>query len=157
MISSIHAPETYQQWVELLQYLREHPGSGTACSLAKQGTLTASPSEAFKVRLSETVSVMLSYRCTWFLKQLDDALEDGEPDQAALLAQRLRRSVQQCLIYRDMPFLEAELVESLDAGYRKQLLGFWENVLRQLRRMIRENDSPVLEDLIRELRRIHIM
>lgn len=157
MIVPIRAPETYQQWLEFLQYLQEHPGSTTACSLVNQGILTGSVSEAFKVRLSETVSIMLSYHCTRFLKQLDTALEDGEPDMAALLAQRLRRSMQQCLIYRDMPFLEAEFVENLDAGYRKQLCEFWETVLKQLRLLIRENDSPVLEDLIRELRRIHII
>ena len=157
MTVPVRAPESYQQWLELLQYLQEHPGDSAACSLVSQGAVAVSSSEAFKVRLSETVSIMLSYHCTRFLKQLDAALENGEPDMAPLLAQRFRRSIQRCLIYRDMPFLEPEFTEKLDTGYKAQLCGFWETVLKQLKVMIRENDNPVLEDLIRELRRIHIL
>lgn len=157
MSAPVSAPETYQQWLTCFQYLQEHPSDFTVCSLLDQASCVTNVSESFKSRLSDTVSIMLSYHCRRFLKQLDLALAEGEADMAALLALRFRRSIRECMFYRRLSFLEDGFVAVLDDGYTKQVYGFWENVLKQLRQTVRERDDPALEDLFQEIRKIRII
>lgn len=150
-------PKTYQQWLDCFGYLAEHPGDVRAVELVRDGSYPGKPSDAFLVRLSDTVGVLLSFFCQRFLRQLDQALEDSEPDLAPLLASRLRRDLHRCLFYRELPFLDGAYVQELDGGYTLQLQNFWRSFLTQLRRTARDSSDPRMEELMMELSRIKII
>lgn len=150
-------PRTYQQWLDCFAYLSAHPADREVLELAAGGQYPGKPAESFLVRLSDTVGTMLSFRCQQFLRQLDQALGDGEPDLAPLLAARLKKSLRLCLFYRSLPFLEERYVQELDRGFSVQLQNFWTNFLTQLKKIARDSDSPAMEDLLLEMSRIKIV
>ena len=150
-------PETYQQWLETLNHLAEHPADRQALEAAARGLYPGRPTEAFLARLSDTASVMLTKNCRGFLRQLDRALEDNEPDMAPVLAVRFRRSVERCLFYRELAFLPEDYITTLDEGFAKQLQACWSDFLRQLRLNARDSADPRMEDVAVLLRRISIM
>lgn len=150
-------PETYQQWMDCLRYLQEHPSDGTVCLLMQQGTLPAGASETFKARLSDTVSMMLSVHCRRFLRQVDQALSEGDGDMVPLLAKRFWRTVSNSLFYRRLAFLDGAFVALLEEGYTGQLRAFWKDFLRQLERDARESGNPELEDLVLEMKKIRTL
>lgn len=150
-------PETYQQWLQWMSHLTEHPGDLQALATVTAGRYCGTPAETFLVRLSETVGQMLTFHCRRFLRQLDQALADGEPDMAQLLAVRLKKNLRSCLFYRSLPFLEQSYVQELDAGFSLQLEHFWKNFLTQLHRSARESADPAAEELVMEMSRIKIV
>lgn len=150
------APQTYQQWLECLQQLERQPWNRELLTLVRQGRYEGNPSETFLTRVSDSVSVMLSGCTRRFLRELDQALSDSEPDMAVLLAVRLRRNVEQCLFYRDLNFLSREYIQTLDEGFEGQLQAFWKDFLSQLNRSARDSMDPRFEDMVLELRRISI-
>ena len=153
----ITRPGTYQQWLDCLERLEQQPWDKEALALARQGTYTGTPSEAFLTRLSEAVSVMLS-RCTQrFLRDLDRALADGDPDMASLLAVRFQAQLRNCFFYRELPFLKASYVRTLDQGFEAQLEAFWKDFLSKLKALEKETMDPQIEDMTMELRRIRII
>lgn len=156
MITPGKAPETYQQWLDWMQYLQEHPTDREACETIVRGIMPSGASESFKSRLSDTVGKMLTFHCRTFLRQLDQALEDGEPDMALLLSSRFRKAVDRCSFYRQMAFLDAEYVRTLDEGFGKQISAFWADFLRQLRKTARESMDPAMEDLVLNLSRVKV-
>jgi len=156
MISPMEVPESYQQWITCLNHLQEHPFDRDALDAVIRGRMAGKPSEQFLSRVSDTASVLLTKCCQRFLRQLDQALEDGEPDMAAVLAVRFRQSVRRSLFYRELPFLEASYVQLLDEGFEKQLQSFWSDFLRQLKRSVRESMDPRMEDMALELSRVKI-
>lgn len=148
------APETYQQWVDCFRALEDRPWDQETLELIRKGRYTGKASEIFLVRLSDTVGAMLS-RCTQkFLHDLDAALSDGELDMAMPLAGRFQKNVRKCLIYRHMEFLEESYIKTLDEGFEKQLLSFWDHFMLQMNRSARENGDPQFEDMAQELRRV---
>lgn len=157
MISLDCAPETYQQWLACFQYLEEHPWDQPALDMVCRGCYSGKPSEAFLARLSDTVSVMLTKCCRRFLRELDQALADGEPDMAMLLAVRFRRKTRACLFYHSLLFLDAQYKQILDDGFHKQLQSFWESFLSQLRRTARDSMDVTVEDMALELSRLRIV
>ena len=150
------APQTYQQWLECLLQLEQQPWNRELLTLVRQGRYEGKPSESFLTRVSDSVSVMLSGCTRRFLRELDQALADGETDMAALLAVRLRRNATQCLFYRDLDFLRREYIQTLDEGFERQLKAFWKDFLSQLSRSARDSMDPGFEDMVQELRRISI-
>ena len=157
MISQLDPPQTYRQWLDLMNHLQEHPLDTGALEVLARGSYLGNPAPAFLQRLSETVSLVLTRHTRRFLRQVDEALADGEPDMIPVLASRLKKSIQKCLFYRSLDFLDTEYVRSLDRGYREQLENFWNDLLRELTRSARETGSYELEDLVRELKRITIV
>lgn len=157
MIESYDPPRSYRQWLDAFAYLQEHPLDTRMLDALIQGSYSGVPAPMFLERLSNTVSLLLTHHCRRFLRQMDEAFADGEPDIVPLLAARLRRNVSRCLFYRQVDFLELGYVRSLDQGYREQLDNFWHNLLRELGKSARESGSMDLEDLVLELKRIHIL
>lgn len=148
---------TYQGWMDCFARLEEQPWDKETLAKAQRGSYMGKPSEQFLARLSDTVSRMLS-RCTRrFLRDLDNALADNEPDMVPLLAARFRGRVRGCLFYRQLPFLERSYIRTLDEGFTNQLQSFWKDLNRQLARAARESEDPRLEDLAMELRRMEIV
>ena len=156
MISRYTPPETYQQWLDCFAHLREHPLDGAMLDALAQGKYTGTPAETFLVRLSDAVGLAMTGYCKRFLRQLDQALEDGEPDLAVLLARRLQKHLRKCFFYRSLPFLPASYVQTLDGGFRVQLDTFWMNFLTQLGKSARESMDPGMEDLLLEMKRIRL-
>ena len=122
-----------------------------------RGRYLGQPAESFLSRLSEAVSICITGFCRRFLRQFDIALADGEPDMAVLLASRLRRNISKCFFYRTLPFLDPSYIQTLDAGLGEQLELFWKNFLSELKRTARDTDSPVMEDLYYEMKRVTIL
>ena len=150
------APQTYQQWLECLLQLEKQPWNRDLLTLVRQGRYEGKPSESFLSRVSDSVSIMLSGCTRRFLRELDRALSDGEPDMAVLLAKRFRRNVAQCMFYRDLDFLSGEYIQTLDEGFENQLQAFWKDFLSQLNKSARDSMDPRMEDMALELRRISI-
>ena len=121
------------------------------------GTYPGTPSDLFLSRLSDTVSIMLSGCTRRFLQQLDQALMDGEPDMAVLLAKRLRKQLRDSMFYRDLPFLNQTYIQTLDAGFARQLQAFWQDFLKQLNKTARESMDPRIEEMAQDLRRIRLL
>lgn len=147
------SPKTYQQWTQQLLYLQEHPKDKSALQLISQGHFSEPVSENLKERISQTVSVLLGHRFRNFLRSVDQALSDGEPEMVCIYASRFRTEVDQCLFYHRLEFLDAPFVQTLDSGYFEQIRSFWSGFLRQLRRTARDSMNPDLEDLSRKLGR----
>lgn len=150
-------PQTYQGWMDCFARLEEHPWDKETLELVRRGSYMGKPSEQFLARLSDTVSRMLSGCTRRFLRDLDNALADNEPDMVPLLAARLRRAIRGCLFYRELAFLDRSYVRTLDAGFSGQLNSFWKDLLRQLFRAVRESGDPRLEDVVTQLRRMEIV
>ena len=157
MIAEHDPPRSYSQWLDAFAYLQEHPLDVEMLDALIQGSYSGVPAPAFLERLSNTVSLLLTRHCRRFLRQMDEAFADGEPDYIPVLAARLRRNIDRCLFYRKLNFLELGFVRTLDQGFREQLDSFWNNLLRELGKSARESGSPELEDLVLELKRIHIL
>lgn len=157
MIDTYTPPKTYQQWLACFDQLQAHPGDRQMLETLARGEYLGQPAESFLVRLSETVGTVLTSLCRRFLRQLDEALADGEPDMVVLLASRLRKNISRCFFYRDLPFLSRAYIEELDRGFGEQLTFFWTNFLRELRRTARESMNPELEELVMEMKRIKIL
>ena len=121
-----------------------------------KGRYMGQVAEAFLARLSDCVSHVLTAHCCLFLKQLDEALAEGEPDMALLLATRFRRNIQRCFFYRTLTFLSASYVKTLDQGFCNQLDAFWQDFLGQLLRSARESSDPRMEDVLLEMKRIRL-
>lgn len=149
-------PETYQQWLTCFQHLQEHPTDYRVLELLAQGKYIGKPAEAFLVRLSDVVSLVLTASCRRFLRQLDEALQDGETDMAMLLALRLKKNIRKCFFYRALPFLERNYIETLDRGFEGQLDSFWKSFLGQLKKTVRDSMDPRMEDVLMEMKRIKI-
>ena len=128
MICPDRPPEAYQQWLECFEYLHQHPLDAQMLDTLSRGQYLGQPTESFLSRMSETVSFCISCYCRRFLRQLDLALADGEPDMAALLAGRLRRNIQQCFFSRCLGFLDPSYIQTLDQGFGEQLDFFWTNL-----------------------------
>lgn len=157
MISTYTPPETYQQWLECFQYLQQHPLDSQMLGILANGRYIGQPAESYLVRLSDTVGRVLTCHCRRFLKQLDEAFADGEPDMAVLLALRLKKSIRKCLFYQALPFLSAEYVQTLDKGFGDQLNTFWDNFLKQLWRTARDSMDSRMEDVVLEMKRVKII
>lgn len=147
-------PHTYQQWLDCLQQLEQHPFNRDLQQQVRMGTYDGKPTETFLSRVSASVSVMLSVCTRRFLHEMDQALADGEPDMAVVLASRFRRRIGQCLFYRDLGFFEEDYVRTLDDGFRNQLDAFWKDFLNQLQKSLKDSMDPRVEDMALELRRI---
>lgn len=147
------SPRTYQQWTESLIYLQENPKDKMVLHLMAQGAYTDLVPENLKVRISQTVSTLLTHRFRRFLKTVDQALSEGDPEMIQVYAVRFRAEVSQCLFYRQLPFLDAGFVRELDSGYTGQIQAFWSDFLRQLKCDARDAMNTELEDLTRELSR----
>lgn len=157
-MSNRHAPpETYQQWLECFEHLNGHPLDAQMLEMLSQGTFLGEPTERFRSRLSDVVSMCMSAYCQRFLRMLDLALSEGEPDMATLLAGRFRRDIQRCFFYRSLAFLDGSFIQKLDQGYREQLNFFWKNFLNELQKSARDSNSPVMEDLYYEMKRVTIL
>lgn len=150
-------PETYRQWLDCLRYLTEHPKDRRVLELVADGTLGGPPSEQFIARVSDTVSVLLTHCCRNFLRQLDEALADGDSDTVLTLAVRFRRNAHACLFYRKLAFLPEREVRILEDGFTEQLQSFWDNFLRQVRITARDSMDPSAEDMAYELGRLKIL
>jgi hypothetical protein len=150
-------PETYQQWLACFEHLHLHPLDTQMLETLEKGRYLGQPTEVFLSRLSEAVSISITGFCRRFLRQFDIALADGEPDMAVLLATRLRRNIQKCFFYRALPFLGSAYIQTLDTGLREQLDFFWKNFLQELQRTARDTDSPIMEDLCYEMKRVTIL
>ena len=157
MISVFDPPQTYRQWLDLMNHLQEYPLDTGALDALARGTYLGTPAPMFQERLSETVSLALTHHTRRFLRQMDEAFADGETDMIPLLASRMKKNIRRCLVYRQLDFLDTEYVRTLDRGYREQLESFWENLLRELGKSARESGSGELEDLVLELKRIRIV
>lgn len=157
MIAPCSPPETYQQWLNCFEYLRQHPLDRQVLEELSLGRYMGQPAEAFLVRLSDTVGLVITAYCRRFLRQVDIAFEDGEPDMVALLAARLKRNLQLCFFYRNLPFLEAGYIRTLDEGYIRQLEAFWKDFLAELQRTAKDSQNPHLEDTFFELKRMKLL
>lgn len=149
-------PQTYQQWLSCFGHMEQHPHDMEMLAAMAQGRYMGQPAETFLARLSDTVSLMLTAHCRRFLRQLDEALADGEADTAVLLARRFRKKLEAYFFYRSLPFLAASYIQTLDNGFRLQLEAFWANFLLQLQKNCRESMSPQLEDAAYEMKRMKI-
>lgn len=150
-------PETYQQWLECFEHLKGYTLDEKMLESMAQGTFLGKPTESFLSRLSDVVSMCMSGYCQRFLRMLDLALSEGEPDMAGILASRLKKDIQRCFFYRSLTFLDESFVQKLDQGFREQLEQFWGNFLNQLRKSARDSDWPVMEDLYYEMKRVTIL
>lgn len=150
-------PETYAQWLDCFSYLREHPADREMLEAVAGGSYPGRPAESYLEHLSETVSQVLTALCRRFLRQLDQALADGEPDSAPLLARRFRAQIQRCFFYRTLPFLERQYIDTLDEGFCRQLEAFWSDFLAQLGKTVRDSMDPRMEDVLLEMKRIKIL
>lgn len=150
-------PETYQQWLECFEHLKGYTLDEKMLESMAQGTFLGQPTENFLSRLSDVVSMCMSGYCQRFLRMLDLVLAEGEPDMAGLLASRLKKDIQRCFFYRSLTFLDESFVQKLDQGFRGQLEQFWKNFLNELRKSARDSDSPVMEDLYYEMKRVTIL
>lgn len=157
MTSDYIPPRTYQQWLECFAHLREHPQDAQMLRTLARGTYPGEPGERFLERLSQAVGEALSACCKGFLRRVDLALEDGEPELAGLLARRLKTSIGRCFFYRELEFLPASYVRTLDAGFEEQMESFWRDFLRHLDKIARQTMAPELEDMVLELKRIKII
>lgn len=150
-------PQTYQGWMDCFARLEAHPWDPEILAQVRRGSYMGKPSEQFLARLSDTVSRMLSKCTRRFLRDLDSALADNEPDMVPMLASRFRKRVKACLFYRELPFLEGKFIQTLDAGFSSQLQSFWKDLNREISRSARESGDPRLEDLAMALRRMKIL
>ena len=150
-------PQTYHQWMACFQQLEESPWDKETLMLIPLGTYDARPTDVFLVRISDTVSAMLSKCIRRFLQKMDQLLADRELDMAVLLAVRFRKQLADCLFYRKMHFLERGYVHTLDEGFENQVEAFWKDFLNQLSISVRESMDPGFEDMALELRRIKII
>ena len=150
-------PETYRQWLDCLQYLADHPRDRHALDLVAQGKLSGPASEQFVARVSDTVSTLLSHCCRNFLRQLDEALAEGDTDMVLMLAVRFRKHVQSCLFYRSLQFISEKDVMILEKGFTDQIQSFWSNFMRQVRLTARDSMDVRTEDMAYELGRIKIL
>ena len=150
-------PHTYQQWMDCFRCLEANPRDVAMLEQVRGGTYSGTPSELFLSRLSDTVSVMLSGCTRNFLQQLDQALADGEPDMAVLLAKRLRRQLRDSMFYRDLSFVSQTYIQTLDEGFACQLQAFWQDFLKKLNQSARESMDPRFEDMAQDLRRIRLV
>lgn len=149
-------PQTYQQWLDCFQQLEANPRNTEVLEQVRAGSYLGAPSEQFLSRLSATVSVMLSVCTRKFLKQLDQALVDGEPDMAVLLAKRLRKQLRDSLFYRELSFLSQNYIQTLDEGFARQLQSFWSDFIKHLKKVTKESMDPRIEDMAQDLCRICI-
>ena len=148
---------TYQQWIDHFQRLEEKPWEQDLLDSVANATYQGNPSDIFLTRLSDTVSKMLSRCMRWFLQEIDRLLSENEADMTAFVAKRFRNRVRGCFFYRDMDFLPARYVHTLDEGFEKQIDAFWKDFLRQLDHSARESMNPDVEEMAYELRRIKII
>lgn len=157
MISRYSPPETYQQWLACFQHLQQHPLDAQMLEVLSKGKYLGKPAEAFLVRLSDAVGIVITGYCRRFLRQVDMAFADGEPDVSVLLASRLRRNIRKCFFYRSLPFLETKYIQTLDSGFSRQLDSFWSNFLEELRKTARDSADSEMEDVYLEMKRIKIL
>lgn len=150
-------PETYQQWLKCFEHLGGYTLDEKMLEAMAQGTFLGEPTESFLARLSDVVSLCLSAYCRRFLRMMDLILAEGEPDMAGILASRLKKDIQRCFFYRSLSFLEESFVQKLDQGFQVQVEQFWKNFLSELRKSARDSNSPVLEDLYYEMKRVTIL
>ena len=150
-------PETYRQWLDCFQHLTDHPRDRQVLALLAQGKLAGPPSEQFVARVSDAVSNLLSHCCRQFLRQLDEALAEGDTDTVLTLAVRFRRHARECLFYRELYFLPEKEAMILEKGYSEQLKSFWDNFMRQVRITARDSMDVRTEDMAYELGRIKIL
>ena len=154
MMNTYSPPETYQQWLECFRHLQEHPLDQEMLKNLSRGRYLGKPSESFLVRMSDTLSVVITLHCRRFLRQVDQALADGEADMIPLLASRLKRHLNHCFFYRDVSFLDVTYIQNLDRGFGRQLISFWQNFLAEMGKSARESMDAGLEDVYFELKRM---
>ncbi len=148
---------TYQQWLDCFRRLEEKPWDQALLDSVTCATYQGKPSEMFLVRLSETVSKMLGLCMKWFLREIDRLLSENETDMATLVARRFRKRINGCFFYRNMEFLPASYIRTLDEGFEKQINAFWKDFLRQLDNSARTSMNPNVEEMAYELRRMKII
>ena len=148
---------TYQQWIECFRRLEEKPWEQSVLDSVVCATYQGKPSDMFLVRLSDTVSKMLSVCTRWFLREVDRLLSENEIDMTTFLAKRFQKRINGCFFYRNMDFLPAAYIRTLDEGFVNQVEAFWKDFLRQLDTSARESMNPEVEDMAYELRRIKII
>lgn len=156
MSISCSPPASYQQWLDCFQHLQQRPHDRQMLDTLALGTYIGQPAETFLARLSDCVSLVLTAHCRRFLRQLDDALAEGEPDMAMLLAARFRKSLQACFFYRSLSFLRSDYVRTLDEGFGAQLDSFWQNFLEQLQKSVKDSMDPRMEDIMYEMKRLKL-
>lgn len=156
MNSLYSPPETYQQWLTGFAHLQQHPLDHEMLDALACGRYIGRPAEAFLVRLSDVVGAVITAHCKRFLRQIDMAFSDEEPDMVPLLASRLKRNLSKCFFYRNLSFLDPAYVKTLDDGFCEQLEFFWKDVLTELRRSARDSMDSRMEDVCFEMKRIKI-
>lgn len=154
MNSRYSPPETYQQWLAGFAYLQQHPLDHEMLDAFACGHYIGRPAEAFLVRLSDVVGIVITAHCRRFLRQMDEAFSDGEPDMVPLLASRLKRNLSKCFFFQTLSFLDPAYVQTLDDGFGRQLDSFWKNVLMELCRSARDSMDPRIEEVCFELKRM---
>lgn len=157
MMEAYSPPETYQQWLACFQHLQLHPLDSKMLETMAQGSYLGKPAESFLVRLSETVGIVITGYCRRFLRQVDLALEDGEPDMVELLAVRLKRDIRKCFFYRSVSFLDSGYIHTLDTGFGDQLSAFWNQLLKELKKTAKDSANEELEDVYLALKRMKFL
>lgn len=148
---------TYQQWIDCFRCLEEKPWEQSVLDSVANATYQGEPSDIFLVRLSDTVSKMLSVCMKWFLHEIDRLLSENEADMTTFVAKRFQKRIRGCFFYRDLRFLPESYVRTLDEGFENQIDAFWKDFLRQLELSARESMNPDVEEMAYELRRIKII
>ena len=73
MISVFDPPQTYRQWLDLLNHLQEHPLDTGVLEALARGNYLGAPPAMFLERLSTAISLALTHHTRRFLRQMDEA------------------------------------------------------------------------------------
>lgn len=147
-------PDSYERWLACLSALEEGPVPREALALLARGTLPQREMTAyFQPRLTRAVNAMLR-RCVRRLnRQMRQAAEWGEPEEAVTALRRFCRAAEDCLFFRTLEFLPLSYRRELASAVEEGVRNCWAEVDRWLRRAYADGD-PRMEELRRPLRRL---
>lgn len=150
-------PATYQEWLEHLDYIRNHPRDRARLRLLRKGTLIggAQVMDLFLRRLDDAVGGALSRRISMFLEQVDRAFGEGDFEEVELLSIRFCSDASECFFFEALTCIPQPQREQFVRGFSEQLERFWSEFLRHLHREAEEaSGGAELEELVYRLRRL---
>lgn len=159
MIHTSAEPVSYQQWLDCLAQLREHPQSGSEElerisqeNFSTTGTVEA----ALEQQIVYTVNTVLDKVSKRFICELNQCLAFGELPEMELLFKRFRRNVNRSLFFRNLTFLPDAFRAELFEKVRVQMETFLKKVLQFLHTEAVRSGSQELEDTLFLIRRVRL-
>lgn len=151
-------PSTYQDWLECLEAMKTGAGNAAAVEAAVRGSFNGSEATlaALQKQIIDTVNHILNKSAKRFVRDLNECLEFNDLTQIELLFLRLKKDVHRTLFFQSLIFLPADFRFELSDLVKKQMNGFWKDIVKSLYDQSLEISNSQLEDALFLIKRIHL-